>query len=110
MFHFEDCTRAWTSALLPNKAMLLRSDQEARIVLGDNNDQNFVQETGHGESGLENGLTDEQNELGLESPIHPLGIKPSGNKLLSTETTDAREAIGAFQALPDGTENLVVRT
>lgn len=45
-------------------------------------------------------LLDEQ--LGLESPIHPLGIKPSGNKFLSTGTIDAREAIGAFQALPDG--------
>lgn len=39
---------------------------------------------------------------GLESPVHPLGIKPLGNKLLSNETTDAREAIGAFRALPDG--------
>ncbi|KAF3762430.1 hypothetical protein M406DRAFT_99040 [Cryphonectria parasitica EP155] len=45
------------------------------------------------------GLTDEQ--VGLESPIHPLGIKPSGNKLLAPGTTDAREAIGTFQALPD---------
>lgn len=53
---------------------------------------------------LEEGLVNEQ--LGLESPIHPLGIKPSGNKLLSTGTPDAREAIGAFQALPDGTDML----
>lgn len=54
--------------------------------------------------GAEHQLTDDQTEL--ESPIHPLGIKPLGNKLLSNETTDAREAIGAFQALPDGMRKL----
>lgn len=79
--------------------MLLKRDQEARIVLGDNGVG--VQGRGGG-YGLEIGLTDDQ--LGLESPIHPLGIKPSGNKLLSAGISDARDAIGAFQALPDGTE------
>lgn len=81
--------------------MLLRSDQEARIVPGDNNGVGTV----HGHSRgyrLENELVDDQ--IGLESPIHPLGIKPAGNKLLSDGTADAREAIGAFQALPDGTD------
>ena len=32
-------------------------------------------------------------------PCHPLGVKPSGNKYTATE--NAREAIGAFQILPD---------
>lgn len=87
--------------------MLLRKDQEARVVLGDNNSMEVVQGGGGGGGyGLENGLTDDQ--LGLESPIHPLGIKPLGNKLLSAGISDARDAIGAFQALPDGTETCYV--
>lgn len=90
--------------------MLLRSDPEARIVPGHNGREPVQSgaEEGFGseqESQLIITLTDEQ--LGLESPIHPLGIKPSGNKLLSTGTTDAREAIGAFQALPDGMPTFV---
>lgn len=91
---------------LRNKAMLLRNDPEARIVPWHNGHEP-VQSGAAGGSGREqesqltaDTLTDEQLEL--ESPVHPLGIKPSGNKLLSTGTTDAREAIGAFQALPDG--------
>lgn len=79
--------------------MLLRSDPGAQIVPG-NNGIEAIQ--GGGGNGPEHGLMDQQPELGLESPIHPLGIKPSGNKLLSTGMPDAREAIGAFQALPDG--------
>lgn len=72
--------------------MLLRSDPGAQMLPGN--------------SGRRHGQDDPQSpedQLGLESPIHPLGIKPSGNKLLSAGTVDAREAIGAFQALPDGT-------
>lgn len=82
--------------------MLLRNDQEARIVLGDNNGAGMVHSRGYR---LESEPVDHQ--IGLESPIHPLGIKPLGNKLLSDATADAREAIGAFQALPDGTDMLV---
>lgn len=80
--------------------MLLRSDPEAQIVPGDNGLEQVQGGGGYGRD-PERQLTDEH--LGLESPIHPLGIKPSGNKLLGAGTTDAREAIGAFQALPDGT-------
>lgn len=94
---------AFCLSIQSNKAMLLRSDSEARIVQGHNGREPVQSSAGEG-FGREQPqlitLTDEQ--LGIESPIHPLGIKPSGNKLLSTGTTDAREAIGAFQALPDG--------
>lgn len=85
-----------------NKDMLLRSDPGAQIVPGDNGIQ---ASQGGGRHSLDQGsVMDEQYDL--ESPVHPLGIKPSGNKLLSTGTPDAREAIGAFQALPDGTDLL----
>lgn len=80
--------------------MLLRSDPRGQIVQ-DNNGIEAIQ-SGRG-NGLEHAHVD---GIGLESPIHPLGIKPSGNKLLSPGTPDAREAIGAFQALPDGTNML----
>lgn len=83
--------------------MLLRKDHETRIVLRDDSGMEALQVGGGGGYALEDdGLTGDQ--LGLESPIHPLGIKPSGNKLLSAGISDARDAIGAFQALPDGTE------
>lgn len=84
--------------------MLLQKDQEARVVLGDNNGMEALQGRSGGNR-PDDGFADEQ--LGLESPIHPLGIKPSGNKLLSPGTTDAREAIGFLQALPDGTSTLL---
>lgn len=82
--------------------MLLKSHQEARILLGGNNGAGVIESGGGG--GEQHSLQAEPTDdtLGIESPIHPLGIKPSGNKLLSTGTTDAREAIGTFQALPDG--------
>lgn len=87
--------------------MLLQKDQEIQIVLGNNNGVEAVHSRGGsgGDYGLENELTEDQ--LGLESPVHPLGIKPLGNKLLSLGTSDARDVIGAFQALPDGTEDLL---
>lgn len=83
--------------------MLLKSAEEAQVVLRGNNSAGIMADTGHE---LDHESTDDQ--LGLESPIHPLGIKPLGNKLLSNETTDAREAIGAFQTLPDGTDILIL--
>lgn len=78
--------------------MVLSTDEEAQNVLSGNKSVDIIP-VGTSPD-LENQLTDDQ--LGLESPIHPLGIKPLGNKLLSNETTDAREAIGVFQTLPDG--------
>lgn len=83
-----------------NKAMLLRSDPKGQIVPENNGIEVIQSASGYGLE--QDGHLDEQ--LGLESPIHPLGIKPSGNKLLFPGTLDAREAIGAFQALPDGTK------
>lgn len=77
--------------------MLLRSDPNGQIVPENNGIEAIQSASGYG---LEHEPLDEQ--IGLESPIHPLGIKPSGNKLLFPGTPDAREAIGAFQALPDG--------
>lgn len=79
--------------------MLLRSDPKGQIVPENNGIEAIQSASGYG---LEHEHLDEQ--FGLESPIHPLGIKPSGNKLLSPGTPAAREAIGAFQALPDGTK------
>lgn len=87
--------------------MLLKKDHDARIVLGDHGMEAFQSRSGSGHM-LDDGLTDDQ--LGLESPIHPLGIKPSGNKLLSAGVSDARDAIGAFQALPDGTKYATLRS
>lgn len=78
--------------------MLLKSDKEAQNALGGNNSVDAMPAVTRPDS--EDQLTDDQPAL--ESPIHPLGIKPMGNKLLSNETTDTRQAIGVFQALPDG--------
>lgn len=85
--------------------MLLRNDPRGQIVPEDNGIEAIQSGRGYG---LDHAQVDEQ--LGLESPIHPLGIKPSGNKLLSPGTPDAREAIGAFQALPDGMNMLPLWT
>lgn len=82
--------------------MLLKADKEAQNALRDINRVDVMPVITRSDS--EDQLTDDQPEL--ESPIHPLGIKPLGNKLLSNETTDAREAIGVFQALPDGMRRL----
>lgn len=78
--------------------MLLKSDPDARIVHSGSNGAGVI------ENGSEHLVQAESTNdtLGIESPIHPLGIKPAGNKLWSIGTTDAREAIGTFQALPDG--------
>lgn len=78
--------------------MHLKTDGDAQNALRGDRSADFMPLTT--KNGSDNQLTDDQ--LGLESPIHPLGIKPLGNKLLSNEATDARDAIGAFRALPDG--------
>lgn len=78
--------------------MLLKIEKEDPIIQMDTVSVDIVPVTTG--SGSEDQLADGQPEL--ESPIHPLGIKPLGNKLLSSEATDARDAIGVFQALPDG--------
>lgn len=79
--------------------MLLKTEEEAQNALGGSDGVGVT--SGIISTDSEHQLTDDGPEL--ESPIHPLGIKPLGNKLLSDETTDAREAIGGFRALPDGT-------
>lgn len=79
--------------------MLLNTEEEAQNVLRGSDSMGVI--SGITRTDSEHQLTDDGPEL--ESPIHPLGIKPLGNKLLSNETTDAREAIGGFRALPDGT-------
>jgi hypothetical protein len=51
-------------------------------------------------SGGAGSLVLEQSESSLLSiPLHPLGVKPSGNQY--TATSNARHAIGPFQILPD---------
>lgn len=47
----------------------------------------------------ENGAVDESS-LGSSIPPHPLGIKPLGNKYIST-VGDARNCIGSLRGLPD---------
>lgn len=41
----------------------------------------------------------EIEESSVSIPLHPLGVKPSGNQY--TATSNARHAIGVFQLLPD---------
>lgn len=48
-------------------------------------------------------------EFDAPLPPHPLGVKPLGNKYLD-QGTDAKEATGLFQTLPDELLMLMVET
>lgn len=44
-------------------------------------------------------LEEESSSSAVAIPLHPLGVKPSGNQY--TATSNARHATGTFQILPD---------
>jgi hypothetical protein len=68
-------------------------------VVPADSDDSFAVDTpfsGSGFGGAESQVLDEESSL---IPLHPFGLKPSGNQY--TATSNARHNIGSFQVLPD---------
>jgi hypothetical protein len=71
------------------KSLAIPSDSGHSITVG-------VHPSGPRLNGVDSLVHEEESSL---IPLHPLGLKPSGNQY--TATSNARYGIGSFQVLPD---------